>query len=180
MKLFSPAYSDDSASRVFLACVPVLFFSGTPGEALHLSVWIAGIFLALVLFFTLTVFWFAAELRQTAFFLGLAVAVQCLFRIEGLHPALIASLFLLMPTRPFSSGQRTQVLRQSFVRALFFVLVFSLIGALREVLGERLLLWSFRLPAGAFLLLFAGAFLWRNQPALSSSARFVKKVRHES
>ncbi len=177
MKLFSPEYSDNSASRVFLACAPVLFFTGSPGESLWLSLWIACALLGMVLFFTLTAFWFSAKVRQTAFFLGLAVVVQCLFRIQGLHPVLIASLFLLMPARLFSSGQRVPVLRQSFLRALFFVVVMGLIGAFRELLGERFLVWSFRLPAGAFFLLFAGAFLWKNQPALSGAESSNREVR---
>lgn len=164
MKTVFPRFSDDSATRVFLACLPALFAASTPAEALVCGLWTVGALGAAAVFFILTAFLFPAKFRETALYLWLAVTAQIFFRPAGLHPVLIVSVFLLIPRRLFMEGARAGVIRQTLMRVIFFPLVFVLLGAFHEMLGERLRVWSFQLPAGGFLLLAAAALLWQNQP----------------
>lgn len=164
MKTFLPRFSDDSATRVFLACLPALFAAVTPAEALVCGLWTAGALSAAVGFFILTASLFPAKFRETALYLWLAVTAQIFFRLAGLHPVLIVSVFLLIPRRLFMEGVKAGVIRQTLMRVIFFPVVFVLLGAFHEMLGDRLRIWSFQLPAGGFFLLALAALLWKNQP----------------
>lgn len=176
MKTFFPGFSDHSAVRVFLACLPVLFAAVNPAEALFSGACASAALGAAVLFFTASAGLFPSKHRETALYLGLAVAAQLFFRPAGLHPALMVSVFLLIPSGLFEEGSKENVLRQTLVRAFFFPLVFVVLGAFHEVLGERLRFWSFQLPAGGFLLLAGAALLWKNQPGRTSEGIRERKA----
>lgn len=167
MKNFLPNFSNDSATRVFLACLPLSFLAVSPLDALRCSLWVSGVLGATVCFFLSTGFLFPEKFRETALYLWLAVTAQLFFKPLGLHPVLIVSVFLLLPKGLFSETPKSGTVRQSVMRIIFFPLVLVFLGAFYEILGERLRLWSFRLPAGPLLLLSAAAFLWKNQPGRS-------------
>lgn len=158
-----------------MACLPLLFFSGTPGEALRVSSFVSAAFAATAAFFLLTGSLFPSRLRISALVLWVAVAAQLLYRTTDLHPCAFVSVYLLLPEKLFDPDGRRGAVRQTLIRALFFPAVFTALGAFREVLGDRLLFWTFRLPAGAFLLLAAAAFLWKNQPGRLPERPAVKK-----
>lgn len=168
MKTLFPNFSDESAVRLFTACLPVLFFCSELGESARISAAVALNLIAAAVFFLSLGRFFPGFLRGTALVLWLAVSAHWMALYGIAHPSAAVSLYLLIPAGFLGDEGRLKVLRQALVRAFLFPVLLMTLGALREILGERLLLWTFRLPAGCFLLLAAAAFLWKNQPGRTS------------
>jgi len=161
---------NDSTTRVFLAAVPLLFLTAELGikEAFSTAVNIAGLFGLTAIFFASCVSLFPDKFRQGAYVIWLGVIAQSGFGFFGLTPFFVVSLALLMPAEIFEMHKGSRVFQRVLLRGVFFVVLIVYLAAFQDLLGGRLLVWTFKTPAGAFLLLAIAAFLWKNQPDTGS------------
>lgn len=160
--LFCPERS--LSERVFLACLPVLVFGQSLMPAIEASAITVVFLLATVFFFVLFRVAFPPASIQTACLLWMAVGIHCLHFFCGIHGLWVLPVLILMPAEAFEKGRAKEALRRALLGGLGFFVVMCALAALTEVFTERLLFWSFKLPAGAFLLLALASFLWQNQP----------------
>jgi len=155
---------DRSPARIFLAVLPIIAMVHNTEKAVMLAVYIAVSLAASSAFFALFGRCFPKCVLRTAYFLWLAVLAQASYNWIHLNPLWIMSLALLIPEDIFSEQMRWVGFKSGLFRAVFFICLLIYIGAAREIFCERLLVWSFYLPVGNFLLLGFAAFMWQNQP----------------
>lgn len=168
---------NDSTSRVFLSAVPLLYLTAEASvkEAFSTAVNITGLFWLTALFFAGCGSFFPERFRQGAYVIGLGVLAQTCYSFFGLTPLFIVSLALLMPSEIFEIRKDGRVFQRTFLRGLFFIILIVYLAAFQDLLGGRLLVWTFKTPAGALLLLALAAFLWKNQPDGNDGAGSISR-----
>lgn len=166
--------NNTSSSRVFLSALPLLYSTAAMQVRgiLYMGISIVGLFWVTALFFLFCTPFFPRRFRQAGYVCWLAVLAQAGYVFFGLPPVWIVSLSLLMPSEVFDRRKKGgKASPKIFLRGIFFILFLVYLAAFQDLLGARLLIWTFRTPAGSLLLLAAAAFLWKNQPDAGQLAK---------
>lgn len=154
--------------RVFFAVIPVLFMTVHWRESLILGAVTVLAFWATAFFFLFFSPWFPRKMTKIAMILWSAALAQGVAYFLHLTPLWVISMLLLLPDEIFKNPKRTVTGLRLLARGIFFAALILYLGLMNRILAERFLVWTFRLPVGAFILLAVASFLWQNQPGGSS------------
>jgi len=160
---------------MLLAYLPFTLYSYDIFRTGVAALWIIAFLWLTVAFFWFTKGLFPARSLKPAFCLWLIVWAQALWMLTKLPPYWILSAFFLAPVSFLEDAAKPghvrvfskKVPRYFFERVLAgigFAGFVMLLAFVREIGEKRLGIQAFEQPVGIWLLLAAGAFLWKNQP----------------
>jgi len=158
-------------SRAILAYLPFMAYLGADFNIWRIAGWVVVYYWVMLL-----IFWPLRKLlppggSKQIFFLWLVLSGQWVWQVAGLPPFWTLSVFLLFPIgflekkgtgrQSFARRRLPKYFSERIMTGIGFFLFCWLLGTARALLDWMPAAAS---PAGIFLLLFFGAFLWKNRP----------------